>query len=236
MSTRRASVFEFVRLMIDQQVLQFGDFTLKSGRRSPYFFNLGQVADAEGLARLGAAYAAALEELGWQYSVLFGPAYKGIPIAAATGCALAGTAQGANPGITYNRKEAKDHGEGGLLVGADVANQNVVVIDDVLTAGTAVREATRLIQSEQGRIAGVLVALDRQERMLSDEAANPADGSGQTAIDLLQQELGVPVSSIVRLEDVIDYLDTEGNHSEALQAILNYRKTYCVYESATSRA
>ncbi len=208
-------------------MLQFGDFTLKSGRKSPYFFNLGKVADAQGLAALGQAYAQALIEAGWSYDVLFGPAYKGIPIAAATGVALA--AGGANPGIAYNRKEAKDHGEGGQLVGADIHHQQVVVIDDVLTAGTAVREALTLIQEAGGKLSGVLVALDREERMLVEGADNPADGSGVTAIGALGAELGVPVLSIVRLQDVIDYLDSEGTHSEALHAILNYRTAYCVY-------
>ena len=225
-SARDASRAGFVRLMIEQNVLQFGDFVLKSGRQSPYFFNLGKVADAQGLAALGSSYAQALGASGWEFDVLFGPAYKGIPIAAAAGVALAG--QGANPGITYNRKEAKDHGEGGQLVGADISGQQVVVIDDVLTAGTAVREALGLIKSAGGKLQGVLVALDREERV-QDGSDNPADGSGITAIGALEQELNVPVRSIVKLQDVIDYLDSEGAHSEALHAILNYRETYCVY-------
>lgn len=220
---------EFVRLMIEQEVLQFGDFTLKSGRRSPYFFNLGKVADARGLAALGHAYAAALVELGWSFEVLFGPAYKGIPIASATGCALAAADSPVNPGIAYNRKEAKDHGEGGQLVGAAIESRKVVVLDDVLTAGTAVREALTLIKAGQGELTGVLVALDREERVLAADDENPADGTGVTAIGALMQELGVPVRSIVRLQDVIDYLDSEGAHSEALQAILSYRNAYCVY-------
>ncbi len=220
---------EFVRLMIEQEVLQFGDFTLKSGRSSPYFFNLGKVADARGLAALGHAYAAALAELGWSFEVLFGPAYKGIPIASATGCALAAANSPANPGIAYNRKEAKDHGEGGQLVGAEIESRKVVVLDDVLTAGTAVREALTLIKAGQGELAGVLVALDREERVLAQGDENPADGTGITAIGALMQELDVPVRSIVRLQDVIDYLDSEGVYSEALQAILNYRNAYCVY-------
>ena len=226
-SSNQSGAANFVRLMIEQNVLQFGDFTLKSGRKSPYFFNLGKVADAQGLAALGHAYADALEAAGWPYQVLFGPAYKGIPIASAAGVALA--EKGKNPGITYNRKEAKDHGEGGQLVGAEIDGQQIVVIDDVLTAGTAVREALSLIGVAGGQLSGVLVALDREERVLADGADNPADGSGVTAIGALSRELGVPVHSIVRLQDVIDYLDSEGTHSEALQAILNYRSTYCVY-------
>ena len=222
---------DFVRLMIEQSVLQFGDFTLKSGRKSPYFFNLGQVSDARGLALLGQAYAHVLGASGWTFDVLFGPAYKGIPIATATGVVLAGEefADRQPPGITYNRKEAKDHGEGGLLVGAEISDRQVVVIDDVLTAGTAVREALALIKAAGGKLSGVLVALDREERVLEDGASNPADGSGITAIGALARELEVPVRSIVRLNDVIDYLDSEGTHSEALQSILNYRTTYCVY-------
>lgn len=222
----------FVRLMIEQDVLQFGEFSLKSGRQSPYFFNLGKVADAKGLAALGESYAQALATADWDYDVLFGPAYKGIPIAAAAGVAIASGASGSgggnNPGIAYNRKEAKDHGEGGQLVGADISGQQVVVIDDVLTAGTAVREALGLIKAAGGKLKGVLVALDREERV-QDGSDNPADGSGVTAIGALSQELNVPVRSIVRLQDVIDYLDSEGTHLDALHAILNYRNTYCVY-------
>ena len=225
----------FVRLMIEQGVLQFGEFALKSGRQSPYFFNLGKVADANGLAALGDSYAQALADAGWDYDVLFGPAYKGIPIAAAAGVSIASIASGAsgsagshNPGIAYNRKEAKDHGEGGQLVGAEISGQQVVVIDDVLTAGTAVREALALIKAAGGKLKGVLVALDREERV-QDGSANPADGSGITAIGALEKELEVPVRSIVRLQDVIDYLDSEGAHLEALHAILDYRNTYCVY-------
>lgn len=225
----KAARREFVSLMIEQEVLQFGDFTLKSGRKSPYFFNLGKIADARGLAALGHAYAATLAELGWSYEVLFGPAYKGIPIASATGCALATSGASLNPGIAYNRKEAKDHGEGGQLVGAEIEARRVVVLDDVLTAGTAVREALGLIKAGRGELSGVLVALDREERVLAPGEDNQADGSGVTAIGALMAELDVPVRSIVRLQDVIDYLDSEGAHSEALQAILNYRNTYCVY-------
>jgi orotate phosphoribosyltransferase len=225
----KAARREFVRLMIEQEVLQFGDFLLKSGRKSPYFFNLGKVADARGLAALGDAYAAALTELRWSFEVLFGPAYKGIPIVSATGCALSAASSSLNPGIAYNRKEAKDHGEGGQLVGAEIRSRRVVVLDDVLTAGTAVREALALIKAGEGQLTGVLVALDRQERVLADGDVSVEDGSGITAIGTLMQELGVPVRSIVRLQDVIDYLDSEGTHSEALAAILNYRNAYCVY-------
>jgi len=147
-------------------------------------------------------------------------------IAAAAGVAIAGG--GDNPGIAYNRKEAKDHGEGGQLVGAEIGGQQVVVIDDVLTAGTAVREALGIIKAAGGKLKGVLVALDREERV-QDGSDNPGDGSGITAIGALSQELNVPVRSIVRLQDVIDYLDSEGTHLDALHAILNYRNTYCVY-------
>jgi len=133
------------------------------------------------------------------------------------------------PGIAYNRKEAKDHGEGGQLVGAAIDGARIVVLDDVLTAGTAVREALTLINAAGGQLGGVLVALDREERVLPAGADNPADGSGITAIGGLSEELGVPVCSIVTLQDVISYLDSEGRYSEALKAILNYRNTYCVY-------
>ena len=206
---------EFIRLLLQQNVLQFGSFQLKSGRQSPYFFNLGNIDRAGALQKLGRAYADRLAELGWQYDLLFGPAYKGIPIATATAVALA-DADGSDPGVTYNRKEAKSHGEGGVLVGADVRGARVVVLDDVFTAGTAVRSSRELVTAAGGQVIGVLVALDRQERT----PAGPAAAR-------LAAELSAPVESIVRLEDVIHYLDSNGADSEALHSIRAYFDAHC---------
>ena len=216
----------FVELMIAQQVLQFGEFTLKSGRSSPYFFNLGNISDAAGTAALGAAYANKIAELGWEFDVIFGPAYKGIPIAVATGYALSATTQQSskvptNPGISYNRKEAKTHGEGGVLVGANIQDQRVLIVDDVLTAGTAVREAMGAIEFAGGRVAGVLVALDRCELLGTGSQKN------LTAVEHLGEVLQVPIASIVQLEDVIAYLDRKPVHLDAVTRVRAYRDAYC---------
>jgi orotate phosphoribosyltransferase len=212
--------------MIEQQVLAFGEFTLKSGISSPYFFNLGKIDDAAGLVALGQAYAEAIDALGWQFDVLFGPAYKGIPIAVATATAM--LVPGVNPGVAYNRKEAKSHGEGGRLVGASIEGKRVIVLDDVLTAGTAVREALSLISAGGGELCGVLVALDRQER----QQQTAESGNDQTALEKLATELQVPVASIVRLEDVTRYLDSKPLHSEALGAVEKYMRANCLPTAA----
>jgi orotate phosphoribosyltransferase len=210
----------FVELMIRHGVLTFGDFTLKSGRRSPYFFNLGTIADGEGLASLGRAYAEAIVEYGLLPDVLFGPAYKGIPIAVATAVALSDR-HGRRVGVAFNRKEAKSHGEGGTLVGHALAG-GVLVVDDVMTAGTAVTEAVELVKAASGAtLAGVLVAMDRKERM----------EGGQTAVEQMSARLRVPVRSIVALEDVIEFLDTTGGHADSLGRIRNYQQQYCVMQA-----
>jgi orotate phosphoribosyltransferase len=210
----------FVADMIAQQVLVFGDFTLKSGRSSPYFFNLGAIDSGAALLRLGAAYAAALVESGLRFDVVFGPAYKGIPIAVAAGMCLS-SKHGRDVGVAFNRKEAKNHGEGGRFVGADVSGR-VVLVDDVLTAGTAVSEAASLVREAGGEVVGVLVALDRQERL----------DDGRTAVDAVAADLGVGVSSITTLQGVIDYLDSPADSDnyqrEALGQIRRYQQTYCV--------
>lgn len=207
-------------LLIEQQVLRFGTFTLKSGRESPYFFNLGAISTGAAIARLGEAYAARAATLSMPFDAVFGPAYKGIPIAVATASALA--ASGRDCGWVFNRKEAKDHGEGGQFVGAP-ATGRLLLVDDVLTAGTAVREAAALIKAAGGELTGVLIALDRQERVVLDEPG--------TAVSRLQHELGVPVESLLTLQDVIEYLDLSGgadNHpEETLTAIRAYQGTYC---------
>lgn len=205
----------FIEFLVSQDVLKFGTFTLNSGRQSPYFFNLGSVSSGAAYARLGAAYADAVLQSGIEFDLIFGPAYKGIPIAVATSLALA--ERGVDVGVAYNRKEAKDHGEGGLLVGAPVAGR-VLMLDDVLTSGKAIRGAAALIRAEDADIAGVVIALDRAEVM--------AD-AGQTAVAGLAFELGSPVVSIAHVSDVLDYLQHIDAHSEALQAMGSYTQQYC---------
>jgi orotate phosphoribosyltransferase len=208
-------------LLIERNVLKFGDFTLKSGRQSPYFFNLGALDSGSAIAQLGMAYARHIVELGLSFDLVFGPAYKGIPIAVATAQALA--QMGMDVGWAFNRKEAKDHGEGGHFIGASVRGR-VLLVDDVLTAGTALREAATLIKGAGGELAGVVIALDRQERM----PANP----GRTAVMGLQTELGVPVAGILTLQDVIEYLDCKADHDNPRYAVVadikRYQQAYCI--------
>ena len=206
----------FIEFLVNQDVLKFGTFTLNSGRQSPYFFNLGSVSSGAAYARLGAAYADAVLQSGIEFDLIFGPAYKGIPIAVATSLALA--KRGVDVGVAYNRKEAKDHGEGGTLVGAPVAGR-VLMLDDVLTSGKAIRGAAELVRSQDSAIAGVVVALDRAEVM--------AD-AGQTAVAGLAQELASPVVSIAHVADVIGYLQKTDAESEVLQATHAYTRQYCV--------
>ena len=206
----------FIEFLVDQDVLKFGTFKLNSGRQSPYFFNLGSVYSGAAYARLGAAYADAVMRSGIEFDLIFGPAYKGIPIAVATSLALA--KRGVDVGVAYNRKEAKDHGEGGTLVGAPVAGR-VLMLDDVLTSGKAIRGAAELVRSQDSAIAGVVVALDRAEVM--------AD-AGQTAVAGLAQELASPVVSIAHVADVIGYLQKTDAESDVLQAMHDYTRQYCV--------
>ena len=206
----------FIEFLVSQDVLKFGTFTLNSGRQSPYFFNLGSVSSGAAYARLGAAYADAVLQSGIEFDLIFGPAYKGIPIAVATSLALA--ERGVDVGVAYNRKEAKDHGEGGLLVGAPVVGR-VLMLDDVLTSGKAIRGAAELIRAQHADVAGVVVALDRAEVM--------AD-AGQTAVADLAQELAAPVVSIAHVTDVIGYLQKTDAESDVLQAMHAYTRQYCV--------
>ena len=204
----------FIEFMLAQEVLQFGDFTLKSGRRSPYFFNLGKVATGGGFAQLGAAYAEAIISSGIEFDVLFGPAYKGIPIAVATSVALA--ERGVDVGVAYNRKEAKDHGEGGWLVGADVQGR-VLLVDDVLTSGKAIREAVDLIATTDATIAGAVIAMDRQE--LTEQ--------GVTAVSALADELSANVISIANMQDLIEYLDGDREQEGLLDRMCAYQAEFC---------
>jgi orotate phosphoribosyltransferase len=205
----------FIELCLGLGVLRFGEFKLKSGRLSPYFFNAGLFNTGRALAELGRHYADAIAHSGWQFDVLFGPAYKGIPLVAAASVALADR-HGRDVPWSFNRKEAKDHGEGGNIVGAPLRGR-VLIVDDVITAGTAIREAIEIITAAGGQPVGVVLALDRQER-----------GSGQlSAVQEVEQTLGLPVTSILRLADLIEYLEQSGNASQ-LAATRAYRAQYGV--------
>jgi len=207
---------EFLQFAIDQKVLRFGEFTLKSGRKSPYFFNAGLFNSGGALARLGRFYAAALEASGVAVDMLFGPAYKGIPLAAACAIALADH-HGRDLPWAFNRKEAKDHGEGGSTVGAPLAGQ-VLIVDDVITAGTAVRESMAILETAGARPAGVLIALDRQER-----------GQGaESAIQEVERAYGIPVVSIVRLEHLVRFLEEQPGNGALVEQVNAYRAEYGV--------
>jgi orotate phosphoribosyltransferase len=208
---------DFVALMVEHGVLTFGQFTLKSGRESPYFFNLGAVDDGRGLAALGKAYAEAMLRDDLVPDVIFGPAYKGIPIAVAAAIALERDT-GRNVAVAFDRKEAKGHGEGGTLIGRALENQRVLIVDDVITDGKAKKEAAAMIRANGGRLIGVLVALDRRERL----------DSGRTAVEQTALDLAVSVKSIASLSDVIAYLDRHSGHTDALGRIRAYQATHCL--------
>ncbi|MFV8818858.1 orotate phosphoribosyltransferase [Haliea sp. E17] len=208
---------DFIQLAREYEVLRFGEFTLKSGRRSPYFFNAGAFASGRALAALGRCYAQRIVDSGVQFDVLLGPAYKGIPLAAATAIALADQ-HGIDIPFAYNRKEAKDHGEGGILVGAPLQGR-VLVIDDVITAGTAVREVLAMIEGAGATAAGVVIGLNRQER-----------GAGElSAIQELEESHGLPVFSIIDMSHIIDYLEASASAPEGVVAAMkDYRQQYGV--------
>ena len=205
---------EFISFAIERGVLRFGQFTLKSGRTSPYFFNAGLFNSGKALAQLGKFYAAAVADSSIDFDVIFGPAYKGIPLAAATAIALAEQHQRDLPWC-FNRKEAKDHGEGGTLVGAPL-NGRVLIIDDVITAGTAIREVMQIIHGQQAQAAGVVIALNRQER-----------GQGElSAIQEVERDYAMPVISIVSLSQVLEYLAGDNQLKQHLPAVEAYREQY----------
>ncbi len=205
---------EFIEFALEHDVLRFGSFTLKSGRTSPYFFNAGAVNTGGGLAALGRFYAATIVEDGIDADVMLGPAYKGIPIAAATAVQLA-EQHGRDLPWCFNRKEAKDHGEGGLVVGAPLVGR-VLVVDDVITAGTAIREVAEIVEAAGAELAAIIVAIDRQER-------GPGDVS---AVQQVEQDLGVRVRAIVALDNVVEHLEETGAHAEHLDAVRAYRDEY----------
>jgi len=206
---------EFIRFAIDCGVLSFGEFKLKSGRVSPYFFNLGLFNTGGRLSRLGQFYAKAALSSGLEFDLLFGPAYKGIALA--TSCAMALAQQGRDVPWCFNRKQTKDHGEGGRLVGSRLVGR-VLIVDDVITAGTAVREAMQIIQTAGASATGVLVALDRAER-----------GEGaRSAIQEVEERFGIKVASIVSLADVLEYLAQDPLLHQHWQAVQSYRECYGV--------
>ena len=220
MSSKNSNQDNFIQFALEANVLSFGEFKTKAGRLSPYFFNAGGFNDGARLSALGRYYAKALQESGLEYDMLYGPAYKGITLAAATAIALADT--GRNVPYAYNRKEAKDHGEGGSLVGAPVKGR-VVIIDDVISAGTSVRESVKLIRGAGAEPAAVLIALDRMER--SGTATEIGDKS---AVQAVEQEFGLPVVAIANLADLMAFLSNSSNSelTTYLPAVKAYREKY----------
>jgi orotate phosphoribosyltransferase len=211
----------FLQLALDAEALRFGAFTLKSGRESPYFFNAGRFDSGAALAALAACYADAIEAAGLDFDLLFGPAYKGIPLATALACEYA--RRGRDLPLAFDRKQAKAHGEGGRLIGAPLQGRRVLVIDDVITAGTAVRAALDLIAAAGGRAVGVAVALDRQERLDPDD---PGPGGRRSAAQALADEHGLPVVAIAGLDDLLAFAGESAQlvgHRPALRA---YRARY----------
>lgn len=204
----------FIELAIKYQVLRFGEFTLKSGRISPYFFNAGLFNSGYALAELGSCYAQTIVDENIDYDVLFGPAYKGIPLVSAIAYALS-VNHGIDMPYAFNRKEAKDHGEGGYIVGAKLSGK-VLIVDDVITAGTAIREAVDIIQSEGATTSAVLIALDRQEKGKSE----------LSAIQEVKRDYSINVFSIITMADLIDYLAAENSFTQHLEAMQAYRSRY----------
>lgn len=220
MSSKNSNQDKFIQFALEANVLSFGEFKTKAGRLSPYFFNAGGFNDGARLSALGRYYAKALQESGLQYDMLYGPAYKGITLAAATAIALADA--GHSVPYAYNRKEAKDHGEGGSLVGAPVKGR-VVIIDDVISAGTSVRESVKLIRDAGAEPAAVLIALDRMEK--SGTATEIGDKS---AVQAVEQEFGLPVVAIANLTDLMTFLTASSNAelTSYLPAVKAYREKY----------
>jgi orotate phosphoribosyltransferase len=205
---------QFLEFALARQVLRFGEFTLKSGRKSPYFFNAGLFNNGASLVAIGRSYAQAVVDSGFEFDMLFGPAYKGIPLATVTAAALA-EHHGLDLPYCFNRKEAKDHGEGGNLVGAPLKGR-VLIVDDVITAGTAVREAVSIIRAAGATPVGLVIALDRQER-----------GQGTlSAVKEVEQEHGMQVAAIVRLSELRDWVATQADLKASLAAIDAYRQQY----------
>ena len=205
---------QFIEFALARQVLKFGEFTLKSGRVSPYFFNAGLFNQGADLARLGEFYAAALQDAGLQYDMIFGPAYKGIPIATAVSIALFNRFD-INKPVCFNRKETKDHGEGGNLIGSPLRGK-VLLVDDVITAGTAIRESMQIIQANEAQLSAVLIALNRQER-----------GNGElSAIQEVERDYQCDVLSIIDFADLMAFIETQPEYQQYLPAMRAYREQY----------
>ncbi|AMO54422.1 orotate phosphoribosyltransferase [Endozoicomonas montiporae] len=207
---------EFIEFALEQEVIRFGEFTLKSGRKSPYFFNAGLFNTGEAMSKLGKFYAQALVNSGIEFDILFGPAYKGIPLATATAVALS-EQHGRNVPWCFNRKEVKDHGEGGNIVGAALEGR-AIIVDDVISAGTAVREVMQIIAPSDASPAAVMIALDRQEK-----------GQGElSAIQEVERDFGIPVVSIIKLKDLLTYVEGTEAFKQFAPAIRAYREQYGV--------
>lgn len=206
----------FIELCITKNILSFGQFTLKSGRNSPYFFNAGKFNTGTALRKLGEFYATAIKNSGIAFDTLFGPAYKGIPLVASAAIAFSDQYDCDMP-YCFNRKEAKDHGEGGQIVGADLSGR-VLIIDDVITAGTAIGESMQLLNAHKANLAGVVVAMDRQER----------GKSNMSAIQEVEETYGAPVISIIKLNDIIEYLKMDDSMRKTLEDIKQYQQEFGV--------
>ena len=204
----------FLELAMKLGVLKFGEFTLKSGRKSPYFFNAGLFNTGQSVTDLGQYYANAIVDSGIEFDMIFGPAYKGIPLATISAAALAEHHQ-INKPFSYNRKESKQHGEGGVIVGAPL-NGKILIIDDVITAGTAVKEAFNLIENSNAKIAGLIISLDRQEIGVS----------GKSAIQELKDNLNIPVVSIAKLDDLIELIKISDDLKVHLSSIIKYQEQF----------
>ena len=207
----------FLDLALRADALRFGDFTLKSGRQSPYFFNAGRFDSGAALAGLAACYADAIDAHGVAFDLLFGPAYKGIPLATALACEYA--RRGRDLPVAFNRKEAKTHGEGGNLIGASLQGRRVLIVDDVITAGTAIREALGLIRDAGGETAGIVIALDRQE------AIDPAK-TRRSAAQSVAADHGLPVIAVATLSDLLDFAGGNAELSAQRERLLAYRQAY----------
>lgn len=215
---------DFVHFALEQGVLRFGEFRVKSGRLSPYFFNAGLFSSGLTVARLGQFYARALIDSGLRFDMLFGPAYKGIPLSTAAAIALSQQSELAGRDIpfAFNRKEVKDHGEGGMVVGAPLQG-DVVIIDDVITAGTSVRESVDIIRAAGARPVAVLIALDRMERAGPDDAL-----SDHSAVQDVEQRFDIPVVSIASLSDIMAVIDNDASLASHRQSVVAYRNRYGV--------
>ena len=208
----------FLRLALQAEALGFGEFTLKSGRSSPYFFNAGRFDSGAALAGLAGCYADAIDAAGLDFDLLFGPAYKGIPLATALACESA--RRGRDLPLAFNRKEAKAHGEGGSLIGAPLAGRRVLIVDDVITAGTAIREALAIIQGGGGTPAGIVIALDRQEIA--------GEGLSQSAAQAVAAETGIPVIAVATLDDLLAFADASASLADERSRLQAYRVQYGV--------